>query len=196
MASYQITHCINQVLRYWLLFRDSDRTFIFCFLDWAYSVIECLEIFSNLCIWYDLSIYKYWRKKCDGQFQPATIQGSILTTRTRGDANKVYVNLSWGVDNLALANLFTEQGPSMTVRTSQEGLIFVMYGSTEEPENALSNLNGAMSSETLFSSPCCSRHSIWKLKYNLSFTIYWIDLSLSCRTWMIDPCYDTSIKAA
>jgi hypothetical protein len=124
MASYQITHCINQVLRYWLLFRDSDRTFIFCFLDWAYSVIECLEFFSNLCIWYDLSIYKYWRKKCDGQFQPATIQGSILTTRTRGDANKVYVNLSWGVDNLALANLFTEQGPSMTVRTSQEGLIF------------------------------------------------------------------------
>jgi hypothetical protein len=45
----------------------------------------------------------------------------------------------------------------MTVRTGQEGLVFVTYGSTEEPENALSNLNGAMSSKSLFFLPLATR---------------------------------------
>jgi hypothetical protein len=32
-----------------------------------------------------------------------------------------------------------------------------MYGSAEEVENALSNLDGAVTSESLFSSPCYTR---------------------------------------
>ncbi|XP_062215485.1 RNA-binding protein CP29B, chloroplastic-like [Phragmites australis] len=68
----------------------------------------------------------------------------------RGEANRVYVgNLSWGVDNSALANLFKEQGEVLEARVIYDresgrsrGFGFVTYGSNEEVENAISNLDG------------------------------------------------------
>ncbi|XP_066387867.1 RNA-binding protein CP29B, chloroplastic-like [Miscanthus floridulus] len=70
---------------------------------------------------------------------------------SRGDANRVYVgNLSWGVDNSALANLFSGQGEVLEARIVYDresgrsrGFGFVTYGSAEEVENAISNLDGA-----------------------------------------------------
>lgn len=66
-------------------------------------------------------------------------------------------NLSWGVDNSALANLFSEQGEVLEARIIYDresgrsrGFGFVTYGSAEEVENAISNLDGAVSSESLF----------------------------------------------
>ncbi|TKV95878.1 hypothetical protein SEVIR_9G391200v4 [Setaria viridis] len=69
----------------------------------------------------------------------------------RGEANRVYVgNLSWGVDNSALANLFNKQGEVLEARVIYDresgrsrGFGFVTYGSSEEVENAISNLDGA-----------------------------------------------------
>ena len=74
----------------------------------------------------------------------------------RGEANRVYVgNLSWGVDNSALANLFNEQGEVLEARVIYDresgrsrGFGFVTYGSSEEVENAISNLDGAVSSQS------------------------------------------------
>lgn len=72
----------------------------------------------------------------------------------RGEANRVYVsNLSWGVDNSVLANLFNEQGKVLEARViydresgKSRGFGFVTYGSTEEVENAVSYLDGTVSS--------------------------------------------------
>ncbi|KAF0911787.1 hypothetical protein E2562_012288 [Oryza meyeriana var. granulata] len=68
----------------------------------------------------------------------------------RGEANRVYVgNLSWGVDNAALANLFSGEGEVLEARVIYDresgrsrGFGFVTYGSAEEVENAVSNLDG------------------------------------------------------
>ncbi|KAJ8505120.1 hypothetical protein OPV22_006006 [Ensete ventricosum] len=65
-------------------------------------------------------------------------------------ANRVYVgNLSWGVDNLALETLFSEQGKVLEARVVYDresgrsrGFGFVTYTSAEEVENAISLLNG------------------------------------------------------
>jgi nucleolin len=75
----------------------------------------------------------------------------------RGEPNRVYVgNLSWGVDNSALATLFNEQGEVLEARIIYDresgrsrGFGFVTYGSSEEVENAISNLDGAVSSKSL-----------------------------------------------
>lgn len=69
----------------------------------------------------------------------------------RGEANRVYVgNLSWGVDNAALANLFSGEGEVLEAKVIYDresgrsrGFGFVTYGSAEEVENAVSNLDGA-----------------------------------------------------
>ncbi|KAL5209268.1 hypothetical protein ABZP36_004891 [Zizania latifolia] len=68
----------------------------------------------------------------------------------RGEANRVYVgNLSWDVDNAALANLFSPEGEVLEARVIYDresgrsrGFGFVTYGSAEEVENAVSNLDG------------------------------------------------------
>ncbi|GJN33196.1 hypothetical protein PR202_gb21767 [Eleusine coracana subsp. coracana] len=64
--------------------------------------------------------------------------------------NKVYVgNLSWGVDNSTLENLFSEQGQVIDARVIYDresgrsrGFGFVTYGSSDEVNNAISNLDG------------------------------------------------------
>ncbi|KAJ8753960.1 hypothetical protein K2173_001858 [Erythroxylum novogranatense] len=65
--------------------------------------------------------------------------------------NRVYVgNLSWGVDNLALENLFSEQGKVVEAKVVYDrdsgrsrGFGFVTYSSAEEVNSAIETLNGA-----------------------------------------------------
>ncbi|XP_065856640.1 29 kDa ribonucleoprotein A, chloroplastic [Euphorbia lathyris] len=66
-------------------------------------------------------------------------------------SNRLYVgNLSWGVDNLALENLFSEQGKVVDAKVVYDretgrsrGFGFVTYNSAEEVESAIESLNGA-----------------------------------------------------
>ncbi|KAJ6816539.1 29 kDa ribonucleoprotein A, chloroplastic-like [Iris pallida] len=66
-------------------------------------------------------------------------------------ANRLYVgNLSWGVDNSALENLFSEQGEVVDARVvfdretgRSRGFGFVTYRSAEEANNAISSLDGS-----------------------------------------------------
>lgn len=64
--------------------------------------------------------------------------------------NRVYVgNLAWGVDNLALETLFSEQGKVMEAKVVYDresgrsrGFGFVTYSSADEVYNAVESLNG------------------------------------------------------
>ena len=67
--------------------------------------------------------------------------------------NRVYVgNLPWSVDNLALENLFSEQGKVLEAKVVYDrdsgrsrGFGFVTYDSADEVSNAIESLNGAVS---------------------------------------------------
>ncbi|XVE96700.1 hypothetical protein REPUB_Repub02eG0245400 [Reevesia pubescens] len=67
-----------------------------------------------------------------------------------GDSNRLYVgNLSWGVDDLALETLFSEQGKVVEAKVVYDresgrsrGFGFVTYNSAEEVESAIRSLNG------------------------------------------------------
>jgi nucleolin len=79
---------------------------------------------------------------------------------SRGDANRVFVsNLPWSVDNSARANLFRGQGKVLEASIAYDrdresgrskGFGFVTYGSAEEVSKAISNLDGAVSSQSHF----------------------------------------------
>ncbi|KAL3536270.1 hypothetical protein ACH5RR_004731 [Cinchona calisaya] len=66
------------------------------------------------------------------------------------NSNRVYVgNLAWGVDNLALETLFSEQGKVMEAKVVYDrdsgrsrGFGFVTYSSADEVINAIESLNG------------------------------------------------------
>ena len=68
-------------------------------------------------------------------------------------SNRVYVgNLSWGVDDLALETLFSEQGKVVEAKVVYDresgrsrGFGFVTYNSAEEVDSAIRSLNGAVS---------------------------------------------------
>ncbi|KAF7048839.1 hypothetical protein CFC21_057506 [Triticum aestivum] len=68
-----------------------------------------------------------------------------------GGDNRVYVgNLSWNVDDSALANLFNQQGSVLGARVIYDresgrsrGFGFVTYGTSDEVEKAVSNLDGS-----------------------------------------------------
>ncbi|KAG1330811.1 29 kDa ribonucleoprotein A, chloroplastic [Cocos nucifera] len=68
-------------------------------------------------------------------------------------SNRVYVgNLAWGVDNLALETLFSEQGKVMEAKVVYDretgrsrGFGFVTYSNAEEVNNAIASLNGVVS---------------------------------------------------
>lgn len=68
-------------------------------------------------------------------------------------ANRLYVgNLAWGVDNLALETLFSEQGKVKEARVVYDkesgrsrGFGFVTYSSPEEVNNAIEVLDGIVS---------------------------------------------------
>ncbi|XP_057983745.1 29 kDa ribonucleoprotein A, chloroplastic [Malania oleifera] len=67
------------------------------------------------------------------------------------DANRVHVgNLAWGVDDLALETLFSEQGKVMEAKVVYDresgrsrGFGFVTYSSADEVNSAVESLNGA-----------------------------------------------------
>ncbi|KAF5747879.1 29 kDa ribonucleoprotein [Tripterygium wilfordii] len=68
-----------------------------------------------------------------------------------GTSNRLYVsNLPWNVDDLALQNLFSEQGKVVEAKVVYDrdngrsrGFGFVTYSHSEEVDNAIENLNGA-----------------------------------------------------
>ncbi|GAU48474.1 hypothetical protein TSUD_405670 [Trifolium subterraneum] len=67
-----------------------------------------------------------------------------------GSENRVHVgNLAWGVDNLALESLFSEQGTVLEAKVIYDresgrsrGFGFVTYGSAEEVNSAIRSLDG------------------------------------------------------
>lgn len=67
-----------------------------------------------------------------------------------GSSNRVYVgNLSWGVDDLALETLFSEQGKVVEAKVVYDrdsgrsrGFGFVTYNSAEEVDSAIQSLDG------------------------------------------------------
>lgn len=69
---------------------------------------------------------------------------------SNGSSNRVYVgNLAWAVDDLALENLFSEQGKVLEAKVVYDresgrsrGFGFVTYSSSEEVDNAIASLNG------------------------------------------------------
>jgi nucleolin len=69
----------------------------------------------------------------------------------RNDSNRLYVgNLSWGVDDMSLETLFSEQGKVLEARVVYDretgrsrGFGFVTYSSSGEMEKAIESLNGA-----------------------------------------------------
>ncbi|KAF8007730.1 hypothetical protein BT93_K1657 [Corymbia citriodora subsp. variegata] len=84
---------------------------------------------------------------------PARRDGPPPRMGSRGGANssnRVYVgNLSWGVDDLALETLFSEQGRVLEAKVVYDrdsgrsrGFGFVSYGSADEVNNAIDSLNG------------------------------------------------------
>jgi RNA recognition motif-containing protein len=68
-----------------------------------------------------------------------------------GSSDRIYVgNLSWGVDDSALENLFSEQGKVVEARViydrdtgRSKGFGFVTLGSAQEVQKAINSLNGA-----------------------------------------------------
>ncbi|KAH1039525.1 hypothetical protein J1N35_041268 [Gossypium stocksii] len=79
------------------------------------------------------------------EFSPRARGGS-----TMGASNRVYVgNLSWGVDDLALETLFSEQGKVVEAKVVYDresgrsrGFGFVTYNSSEEVDGAVKTFNG------------------------------------------------------
>ncbi|CAI9760680.1 unnamed protein product [Fraxinus pennsylvanica] len=75
-------------------------------------------------------------------------RGGSGTSSDQG--NRVYVgNLAWGVDNLALETLFSEQGKVMEAKVVYDresgrsrGFGFVTYSSADEVNNAVESLDG------------------------------------------------------
>jgi nucleolin len=113
-------------------------------------------------------------------------------------ANKVYVgNLAWGVDNSTLENLFSEQGQVLDAKVIYDresgrsrGFGFVTYGSSEEVNNAISNLDGIVSSTS-------SLFFVY-LVYIVISPRRCANLVLYCNAglgWQTDPSHGCGIKA-
>ncbi|XP_022882872.1 29 kDa ribonucleoprotein A, chloroplastic-like isoform X2 [Olea europaea var. sylvestris] len=86
-----------------------------------------------------------------GDRDGSSFRGSRGGSRTSFDnSNRVYVgNLSWGVDDLALETLFSEQGKVMEAKVVYDresgrsrGFGFVTYSSAHEVNNAVESLDG------------------------------------------------------
>ncbi|CAM0873406.1 unnamed protein product [Alopecurus aequalis] len=86
-------------------------------------------------------------------FRQQSSSGGFRQQSSRGPSggdNRVYVgNLSWNVDDSSLANLFNKQGSVLGARVIYDresgrsrGFGFVTYGSSDEVEKAVSNLDG------------------------------------------------------
>ena len=110
-----------------------------------------------------LRVYSAWQELEGRQLRvnsgpPPAKSESANPRRPRGganfdSANRLYVgNLSWGVDDLALETLFSEQGKVMEARVVYDresgrsrGFGFVTYSSAEEVNSAIESLDGVVS---------------------------------------------------
>ncbi|KAL2502754.1 RNA-binding protein CP29B [Forsythia ovata] len=80
----------------------------------------------------------------------SSFRGPRAGSGTSDNSNRVYVgNLAWGVDNLALETLFSEQGKVMEAKVVYDresgrsrGFGFVTYSSADEVNNAVQSLDG------------------------------------------------------
>ena len=94
----------------------------------------------------------------DENFSPRGPRGGSSIDNT----NRLYVgNLAWGVDNLTLETLFSEQGKvkEATVVYDRDsgrsrGFGFVTYGSAQEVDNAIRSFDGMVSTLLLPTYPC------------------------------------------
>ncbi|KAJ8570824.1 hypothetical protein K7X08_037796 [Anisodus acutangulus] len=85
-----------------------------------------------------------------GRTENSSYGGARGGGRSFDSSNRVYVgNLSWGVDDLALKELFSEQGQVVDAKVvydrdsgRSKGFGFVTYSSTKEVNNAIDSLNG------------------------------------------------------
>jgi RNA recognition motif-containing protein len=115
--------------------------------------------------------------------------------------NKLYVgNLSWGVDNSTLENLFSEQGTVLDAKVIYDrdsgrsrGFGFVTYGSADEVNNAISNLDGVVRSCTLCSQCQVSYlASLFIAKRNMlvecMVLLLHIMFAMSSFIWMLIEC--------
>ncbi|GLT25688.1 hypothetical protein SLA2020_008000 [Shorea laevis] len=86
----------------------------------------------------------------NSSFRGATSFRGARGGTTYEESNRVYVgNLAWGVDDLALQTLFSEQGKVVEARVVYDrdsgrsrGFGFVTYSSAEEVNSAIESLNG------------------------------------------------------
>lgn len=87
--------------------------------------------------------------------RPARIDGDFGSNRYN-NPNKLFVgNLAWGVDDVTLAQLFSDFGNVVEAKVVYDrdsgrsrGFGFVTYGKSEEVTEAIQNLDGAVSSQT------------------------------------------------
>ncbi|XP_060176541.1 29 kDa ribonucleoprotein B, chloroplastic-like [Lycium barbarum] len=85
-----------------------------------------------------------------GRSENSSFGGARGGGRSFDSSNRVYVgNLSWGVDDLALKELFSEQGQVVDAKVVYDrdsgrsrGFGFVTYSSAKEVNNAIDSLNG------------------------------------------------------
>ncbi|KAK4345598.1 hypothetical protein RND71_035774 [Anisodus tanguticus] len=85
-----------------------------------------------------------------GRRENSSFGGARGGGRSFDSSNRVYVgNLSWGVDDLALKELFSEQGQVVDAKVVYDrdsgrsrGFGFVTYSSAKEVNNAIDSLNG------------------------------------------------------
>lgn len=104
-----------------------------------------------------------------------------------GSGNRCYVgNLSWGVDDMALENLFGEQGKVVEARViydrdsgRSKGFGFVTYNSPQEVQNAIRTLNGAVS--IICSLTLTNKYTLLPNSCLLSFLPFGL-----CRIWTED----------
>lgn len=88
---------------------------------------------------------------------PPRSEGSSFSGARRGgdsnSSNRLYVgNLAWGVDNLSLENLFSEQGKVLEAKVVYDrdsgrsrGFGFVTYDTANEMNSAIESLDGVVS---------------------------------------------------
>ncbi|KAK6152398.1 hypothetical protein DH2020_015033 [Rehmannia glutinosa] len=100
-----------------------------------------------------------------GSRENSSFRGGPRGGGSSDSSNRVYVgNLAWGVDNLTLETLFSEQGKvrEATVVYDREsgrsrGFGFVTYSSSDEVDNAINSLDGMRYQELQLQDPLIGR---------------------------------------
>lgn len=106
-------------------------------------------------------------------------------------SNRLYVgNLAWGVDNLALENLFSEQGKVLEAKVVYDrdsgrsrGFGFVTYGTADEMNSAIESLDGVVSISLPFlNNFLFSFHILFQLHLLFCVSKFWLLQDLNGRS--------------